>query len=98
MLEMKNDFECTDDDCMQCCKSLGNRKYLFIQAFRLDGEDIYSVISDIEDLTTMSLGDIENAILKDVRIVIGNIKVKLLHGTERKKLFRNLLIRTEKCF
>ena len=38
MIEERNGFECIDNDCMQCSKSLGNRKYLFIQAVWLDGE------------------------------------------------------------
>lgn len=61
MIEERNGFECIDNDCMQCSKSLGNRKYLFIQAVWLDGENDYCVVSDIEDLTTMSLEDIESA-------------------------------------
>lgn len=36
MLEFKNGFECTDDDCMQCRKYIGDRKYMFIQALWLD--------------------------------------------------------------
>lgn len=62
MIEERNGFECIDNDCMQCSKSLGNRKYLFIQAVWLDEENDYCVVSDIEDLTTMSLEDIESAI------------------------------------
>lgn len=29
MLEFKNGFECTDDDCMQCSKYIGDRKYFY---------------------------------------------------------------------
>ena len=61
MLEMRNGFECTDNDCMQCRKSLGNRRYFFIQVVELD-EYKYRVVANIEDLTKMSLNDIERAI------------------------------------
>ena len=36
MLEMKNGFVITDDDCMQCRKDLGDRKFLFVQAIWTD--------------------------------------------------------------
>lgn len=62
MLEMKNGFVITDDDCMQCRKDLGNRKYIFIQAIWLDGEGKYCVVANTEDVSKMSLNDIELAI------------------------------------
>lgn len=62
MLEMKNGFVLTDDSCMQCRKDLGNRKFLFIQAIWMDGNDEYCVVSHTEDLKEMSLNDIECAI------------------------------------
>lgn len=62
MLEMKNGFVITDDDCMQCRKDLENRKYLFIQAIWMDGEDKYCVVANTEDVSKMSLNDIEIAI------------------------------------
>ena len=62
MLEMKNGFVLTDDDCMQCRKDLGNRNYVFIQAIFMDGEDKYCVVANTEDVSRMSLNDIELAI------------------------------------
>ena len=65
MLEFKNGFECTDDDCMQCRKYIGDRKYMFIHALWLDAiddEGIYSVVADTIDVAKMSLEDIECAI------------------------------------
>lgn len=62
MLKMRNGFELTDNDCMQCRKDLGNRKFLFIQKIYLDSDEAYCVVADTEDLTDMSLKDIENAI------------------------------------
>lgn len=59
---MKNDFECTDSDCMQYGKLLGNRQFKFIQAIWMAGEDEYCVIADTIDLSEMSLHDIECAI------------------------------------
>ena len=44
MLEMKNGFVITDDDCMQCRKDLGDRKFLFVQAIWMDGCDEYSLL------------------------------------------------------
>ena len=62
MLEMRNGFVATDDDCMQCRKNLGGRKFLFIQAIWMDGDNEYCVVANAEDLTEMSLDDIEIAI------------------------------------
>ena len=62
MLEMKNGFVVTDDDCMQCRKDLGERKFLFIQAILMDGDNEYCVVDGAEDLKEMSLDDIEMAI------------------------------------
>lgn len=65
MLELKNGFECTDDDCMQCRKYIGDRKYVFIQALWLDtinDEDTYSVVADTIDVSKMTTEDIECAI------------------------------------
>ena len=62
MLEMRNGFVVTDDDCMQCRKDLGERKFLFIQAIWMGGDDEYFVVSNTEDLTEMSLYDIKSAI------------------------------------
>lgn len=70
MLEMKNDFVITDDDCMQCRKDIGDRKFLFIQAIWMDGDNEYCVISHTEDLKEMSLDDIEMAVssyYKDIK-------------------------------
>lgn len=36
MLEMRNGFVVTDDDCMQCRKDLGDRRFLFIQAIWME--------------------------------------------------------------
>ena len=41
MLEMRNGFECTDNDCMQCRKDLGDRKFLFVQAIWMDENNEY---------------------------------------------------------
>ena len=62
MLEMKNGFVVTDDDCIQCRKDLGERKFLFIQAIWMDGENEYCVVANTEDLKEMSFNDIELAI------------------------------------
>lgn len=62
MLEMKNGFVITDDDCMQCRKNLGNRKFLFIQVIWMDEDDEYCVAANTEDLNEMSLEDIEMAV------------------------------------
>ena len=62
MLEMKNGFVVTDNDCMQCRKDLGERKFLFIQAIWIDGDIKYRVVANVEDLKEMSLDDIEMAI------------------------------------
>lgn len=62
MLEMKNGFVITDDDCMQCRKDLGDKKFLFVQAIWMDGCDEYCVVANLEDLKEMSLDDIEMAI------------------------------------
>lgn len=62
MLEMKNGFVVTDNDCMQCRKDFGERKFLFIQAIRIDGGIKYRVVANVEDLKEMSLDDIEMAI------------------------------------
>ena len=65
MLEFKNGFVCTDDDCMQCRKYIGDRKYIFIQALWLDtinDEDTYSVVADTIDVSKMTTEDIECAI------------------------------------
>lgn len=62
MLEMKNGFVVTDDDCMQCRKDLGDRRFLFIQAIWMDGDNEYCVVANAEDLKEMSLDDIELAI------------------------------------
>lgn len=58
MLKMKNGFVVTDNDCMQYRKLIGNRKYLFVQEILLD-ENEYCVVANVEDLTKMSLQDIE---------------------------------------
>ena len=62
MLEMKNGFVVIDDDCMQCRKDLGERKFLFVQAIRMLGDNEYFVVANAEDLKEMSLDDIEMAI------------------------------------
>ena len=65
MIEVKNGFECTDNDCMQYSKYIGDRKYMFIQALWLDtinDKDTYSVVADIIDVDIMSQEDIECAI------------------------------------
>ena len=62
MLEMRNGFVVTDNDCMQCSKDLGDRRFLFIQAIWMDGENEYCVVANAEDLKEMSLDDIEMAI------------------------------------
>ena len=62
MLEMKNGFVVTDDNCMQCRKDLGERKFLFIQAMWMGGDNEYFVVANVEDLKEMSLNDIETAI------------------------------------
>lgn len=61
MLEMRNGFVVTDDDCMQCRKDLGERNFLFVQAIYMDG-DKYCVVANAEDLKEMSFDDIEMAI------------------------------------
>lgn len=61
MIEERNGFECTDNDCMQYRKLIGNRKYLFVQEILLD-ENEYCVVANVEDLTKMSLQDIEYTI------------------------------------
>lgn len=50
MLEMRNGFVVTDNDCMQCGKDLGDRRFLFIQAIWMDGENEYCVVANAEDL------------------------------------------------
>lgn len=62
MLEMRNGFVVTDNDCMQCLKDLGERKFLFVQAIWMDGDNKYCVVANVEDLKEMSLDDIEMAI------------------------------------
>lgn len=62
MLEMINGFVVTDNDCMQCRKDLGERKFLFIQAILMDGDNKYCVVANSEDLKEMSLDDIKMAI------------------------------------
>lgn len=62
MLEMKNGFVVIDNNCMQCRKDLGDRRFLFIQAIAMDGNGICCVVANIEDLKEMSLNDIECAI------------------------------------
>lgn len=65
IIETKNGFECTDDDCMQYGKYLGDKKYLFIQALWLDtvgNVDTYSVVADTIDVSEMSKEAIECAI------------------------------------
>ena len=59
MLEMRNGFVVTDDDCMQCRKDLGERKFLFVQAIWIDGDNDYCVVANTENLKEMSLHDIE---------------------------------------
>lgn len=59
MLKMKNGFVITDDDCMQCRKDLGDRKFLFVQAIWMDGDNEYCVAVNTEDLKEMSLDDIK---------------------------------------
>lgn len=59
MLKMKNGFVITDDDCMQCRKDLGDRKFLFVQAIWMDGDNEYCVVVNTEDLKEMSLDDIK---------------------------------------
>lgn len=62
MLEMRNGFECTDNDCMQCRKDLGDRKFLFVQAIWMDENNEYCVVVNTEDLKEMSLDDIKMAV------------------------------------
>lgn len=62
MLKMKNGFVITDDDCMQCRKNLGDRKFLFVQAIWMDGDNEYCVVVNTEDLKEMSLDDIKMVI------------------------------------
>lgn len=62
MLKMKNGFVITDDDCMQCRKDLGDRKFLFVQAIWMDGDNEYCVVVNTEDLKKMSLDDIKMAV------------------------------------
>ena len=62
MLEMKNGFVITDDDCMQCRKNLGDRKFLFVQAIWMNGDNEYCVVVNTEDLKEMSLDDIKMVI------------------------------------
>lgn len=65
MIEVKNGFECTDNNCMQYRKYIGDKKYLFIQAIWLDtvnDKDIYSVVADTIDVSNMTTEDIECAI------------------------------------
>ena len=62
MLEMRNGFVVTDNDCMQCRKDLGDRRFLFIQAILMDGDNEYCVVANAEDLKEMSFDDIELAI------------------------------------
>ena len=62
MLEMRNGFVVTDDDCIQCRKDLGERKFLFIQAIWMNGDNEYCVVANVEDLKEMSLDDIDMAI------------------------------------
>lgn len=62
MLRMNNYFECTDSDCMQCGKHLEDRKYIFIQAIWMGEKNEYCVVANTEDLTEMSLHDIECSI------------------------------------
>lgn len=62
MLEMRNGFVVTDNDCMQYRKDLGERKFLFIQSILMDGDNKYCVVANAEDLKEMSLDDIKMAI------------------------------------
>lgn len=62
MLKMKNGFVITDDDCMQCRKNLGDRKFLFVQAIWMDGDNEYCVVVNTENLKEMSLDDIKMVI------------------------------------
>lgn len=62
MLEMKNGFVVTDNDCMQCRKDLGNREFLFIQVIWLGEGDEHEVVAHTEDLKEMSLKDIKTAV------------------------------------
>lgn len=62
MLKMRNGFECTDNDCMQCRKDLGDRKFLFVQAIWMDENNEYCVVVNTEDLKEMSLDDIKMAV------------------------------------
>lgn len=62
MLKMKNGFVITDDDCMQCRKNLGDRKFLFVQAIWMNGDNEYCVVVNTEDLKEMSLDDIKMVI------------------------------------
>lgn len=62
MIEMRNGFECTDNDCMQCRKDLGDRKFLFVQAIWMDENNEYCVVVNTEDLKEMSLDDIKMAV------------------------------------
>lgn len=62
MLKMKNGFVITDDDYMQCRKNLGDRKFLFVQAIWMDGDNEYCVVVNTEDLKEMSLDDIKMVI------------------------------------
>jgi len=74
MLEMKHGFYETDDDCMQCCKELGNNRYLFIQVIQVgipctqaeeasdEDADEYVVVTDSIDVSKLSQKEIEKAI------------------------------------
>ena len=62
MLEMKNGFVVTDDDCMQCQKDLGERKFLFIQAIWMDGENEYCVVDAMEESYKLPLGQLDDFI------------------------------------
>ncbi|MCD8083429.1 MAG: hypothetical protein LUE86_08015 [Clostridiales bacterium] len=75
MLTMANGFYVTDNDCMQCCKELGNQRYLLIEAKWLDtceGDerakhaesktDNYTVVGAYMDVSEYSDGEIELAI------------------------------------
>lgn len=75
MIRENNGWYCTDNDCMQYCRSLGDRKYEFVQAIWLDtcgddqraknakdDSDNYIVVTDSIDMNEYSNEDIEMAI------------------------------------
>lgn len=72
MIRENNGWYCTDNDCMQYCRSLGNRRYEFVQVIWLDtcgndkraknDSDNYVVVTDSIDMNDYDEEDIEMAI------------------------------------